>query len=47
MKLEFTNEELNYIINILAEKPFSEVYQLIGKIQTQVQNQEKTVEVAE
>lgn len=37
--MEFTinlsENELNYILNILAEKPYIEVVELINKIQTQ------------
>jgi len=35
MKLELTIEEVNYILGILATKPYNEVAQLISKIADQ------------
>ena len=32
---KFTEEEINYVINVLAQQPFGQVKPLIEKIQTQ------------
>lgn len=43
MRIELERREVEAILNILAERPYSQVYQLIGKIvqQTQPQMQPK------
>lgn len=35
IKLEFTVDEVNVILNALANRPYGEVAELIGKIQAQ------------
>lgn len=39
MQFEFTVEEINYILNVLAERPFKESAAMIQKIQAQAQPQ--------
>ena len=41
MQLTFTEQELNVVLNALAQRPFAEVFQLVGKIQTEAQQQLK------
>jgi len=36
MNLEFTQQELNYVLQVLSQRPFAEVAQLINKIQNQL-----------
>jgi hypothetical protein len=43
-KLEFTEAELNVVFNALAQRPFAEVFQVVGKIQAEVQEQLKEKE---
>jgi hypothetical protein len=38
-KLEFTEAELNIVFNALTQRPFSEVAQLLGKLQLDIQKQ--------
>lgn len=40
MKLELTIEEVNYILNLLAERPYRESCKLIEKIQSQGEEKE-------
>ena len=40
----FTEQELNVVLNALAQRPFAEVFQLVGKIQTEAQQQLKETE---
>lgn len=35
IKLELTQDEVNHILFALSEKPYKEVFELIGKIQKQ------------
>jgi hypothetical protein len=35
IKLELTQNEVNQILFVLSEKPYKEVFELIGKIQKQ------------
>ncbi len=35
MNITFTQEEFNYVLNTLAQRPFAEVAQLIMKLQQQ------------
>lgn len=42
IKLELTQDEINYILFALSEKPYKEVFELIGKIQKQGNEQIKT-----
>lgn len=35
MKIELTSQELAYILNVLAQRPYGEVVELIAKIQKQ------------
>jgi hypothetical protein len=41
MQLNFTEQELNIVFNALAQRPYAEVFQLIGKIQQEAQSQLK------
>lgn len=36
---QFTEEQTNYILNLIAEKPFKEVHTLVTSIQNQAQQQ--------
>lgn len=36
---QFTEEQVNYILNLIAEKPFKEVHTLVTSIQQQAQQQ--------
>ena len=40
----FTEQELNVVLTALAQRPFAEVFQLVGKIQTEAQAQLKETE---
>ncbi len=42
LKLEFTTEEVNTILNALGQRPFIEVHRLIDSIQRQAQQQLRT-----
>lgn len=44
MNITFTEQELNVVLNALAQRPFAEVFQLVGKIQTEAQAQLKETE---
>jgi len=44
MKLELTIEEVNQILNLLGQAPYGQVYQLIGKIQSQAQENQQEAE---
>lgn len=44
MNLTFTEQELNTVLNALAQRPFAEVFQLVGKIQAEAQEQLKEKE---
>ena len=44
MNITFTEQELNVVLNALAQRPFAEVFQLVGKIQTEAQEQLKEKE---
>ena len=44
MQLTFTEQELNVVLNALAQRPFAEVFQLVGKIQAEAQAQLKETE---
>jgi len=35
MKIELTSQEWTYILNVLAQRPYGEVVELIAKIQKQ------------
>jgi len=41
IKLELTLNEVNYILESLADKPYREVFELIGKIKEQATPQVK------
>jgi hypothetical protein len=41
MNITFTEQELGVVLNALAQRPFAEVFQLIGKIQQEAQAQLK------
>jgi len=41
MQLTFNEQELNVVLNALAQRPFAEVFQLIGKVQQEAQAQLK------
>jgi len=44
MNIELNEQELNIVFNALAQRPFAEVFQLVNKIQEQVQSQVKEKE---
>ena len=44
MNITFTEQEINIVLNALAQRPFAEVFQLVGKIQTETQAQLKETE---
>lgn len=44
MNIVFTEQELNIVLNALAQRPFAEVFQLVGKIQAEAQEQLKDKE---
>ena len=44
MNITFTEQELNIVLNALAQRPFAEVFQLVGNIQTEAQEQLKEKE---
>ena len=44
MNITFTEQEINIVLNALAQRPFAEVFQLVGKIQTEAQAQLKETE---
>ena len=46
MNIVFTEQELNIVLNALAQRPFAEVFQLVGKIQAEAQEQLKDKENA-
>lgn len=35
MQIELTKDEINYLLNVIAQRPYAEVYKLIEKIQSQ------------
>ena len=35
MKIELTSQEWTYVLNVLAQRPYGEVVELIAKIQKQ------------
>lgn len=39
MRFEFTVEEANYVLSVLAERPFKESAAIIQKMQSQAQSQ--------
>ena len=39
MKFEFTEEQINYILNAVAQRPYAECHQLIVEIQKQANEQ--------
>jgi len=39
LKLEFTIDEVNLILEALGQQPFARVYQLIGRVQEQARAQ--------
>jgi hypothetical protein len=39
IKLTLTVEEINIVLNALANRPYGEVHQLIGKIQSDAEKQ--------
>lgn len=41
IKLELTLDEVNYVLNNLADKPYREVFELVGKIKGQAEPQVK------
>lgn len=42
--LEFTEEEVNYILNVLAERPFKECQAILTNIQAQASSQIQSTE---
>lgn len=40
MKLTFTPQELDYVVQVLAQRPWAEVHLLIENIQQQVKEQQ-------
>jgi len=45
IKLELTQEELQYIMNCVAQRPLAECEQVVNKIRHQVNSQEKATEL--
>lgn len=43
-KFELSREETNVVLNALAQRPFAEVYGVIGKFQQQASEQERANE---
>ena len=41
MTFTFTDPQLQYIVNTLVQRPYAEVFELIGTIQQQVQQQQQ------
>ena len=41
MKFGFTEEQINYILNAVAQRPYAECHQLIVEIQKQANEQTK------
>ena len=39
--LEFTEEQINYILNAVAQRPYAECHQLLADIQKQANEQTK------
>lgn len=39
LTLKLTLDEINLVLNALGEQPFARVYQLVSKLQTQVNDQ--------
>jgi hypothetical protein len=39
MQLDFEQQEVQYILNVLAQRPYNEVSPLLAKIQGQLQGQ--------
>lgn len=39
LTFQFSEEQINYILNLIAEKPFKEVHTLVSSIQQQAQQQ--------
>jgi hypothetical protein len=39
LTFQFSEEQINYILNLIAEKPFKEVHALVSSIQQQAQQQ--------
>ncbi|MBK8722511.1 MAG: hypothetical protein IPL95_09650 [Saprospiraceae bacterium] len=46
-QLELTLEEINLIFKVLGERPFNEVFELIGTINEQVNEQIKALQIAD
>lgn len=48
-KLELTEEQINYILNVVAQRPFAECHQILADIQAQAgtQVEVKPMEVVE
>lgn len=44
---KFNTEETNLVLNALAGRPFSEVFRVIGEIQKQIAEQQKSPEAAQ
>lgn len=42
IKLELTQDDVNKILFVLAEKPYNQVFEIIGKIQKQGNEQIET-----
>ena len=39
MTFDFTDQQINLIVNVLAQRPFAEVHELMANIQQQAANQ--------
>lgn len=39
MKFEFTEDQINYILNVIAERPYKESAPMVAEIQRQAQGQ--------
>jgi len=45
--LEFTEEQINYILNAVAQRPYSECHALLAEIQKQASTQVQETQVEE
>jgi hypothetical protein len=46
-QIQLTEEQINYLLNLLAERPFKEVYELVGGIRGQAQQQIQAAQQAQ
>jgi hypothetical protein len=41
MKIEFTDNEIQLVVNVLAQRPYAEVFELMANIQRQAAQQKQ------